>query len=720
MKQLITIYKDGTLRLEDVPVPKARKGFVVVRNAYSVVSTGTEIMKIRNAEKSLLGKAMERPEQVKQVMETAKQLGVKAAYKKVVNRLTESNPLGYSCSGVVEEVGEGVNFKQGQWVSCGGADFANHAEYVLVPKNLCVPLPEGVDPAEAAFSTIGAIALHGIRLAEVSLGETVAAIGLGLLGLLSLQILHAAGCNVVGLDIDDRRVQRGLSLGAMTAVNIRHVNPLDIVQQHTQGMGADVVIITAGGKSNDPIELAAEIARDRARIVDVGIIRMNVPWKSYYEKELSLVMSRSYGPGRYDDAYEIEGRDYPIGYVRWTEHRNMTAFLDLIQKDRIHLGKLITHRFPFTQCVEVLKEISRNPKDEDFLGVIFEYSRDDEKKFETPHRVHLSTSVPGLINIGVIGAGNFVKTMILPNINHRKDVSLVGLATIRGISSKNTAEKFGFAYCTTNSDEVISDNDINAVIIGTRHDSHAGLTLAALKAGKHVFAEKPLAMNPEELQDIKDFFQETKTPPLLMVGYNRRFSKAACTLKEFFQPNKGPMMMLYRINAGSLEPNSWYLHPEQGGGRIIGEVCHFVDLFQFLTESEVISVTASFLDAPPSSHLYQEDVCIQLNFGNGSVGAIIYTSQGEKKFPKERIEVFSEGRVGILENFNTVELWAKGKKKTTKCRHDKGHREGINAFINCVKKSESPPINLDSLFHTSEVIFAVKEACTTRHRVDLK
>ena len=455
MKQLVTIYTNGELRLEEVPVPRAGRGFVVVRNACSVVSAGTELMKVRDAGRTLIGKALERPEQVRKVVETARQMGVKAAYDKAANRLAEYTPLGYSCCGVVVEAGEGAGWREGDWVACGGAEFANHAEYVRVPKNLCVALPAGVSPEEGAFATIGAIAMQALRQAGVALGETVAVIGLGLLGQIAVQLLHAAGCRVIGIDIDERRIERARSFGILAGFHPDADDVAGQVRRLTGGVGADATLITAGGKSNRPVELAAEIARDRGRVVDVGIISLNVPWKPYYEKELSLVMSRSYGPGRYDAEYELKGADYPVGYVRWTEGRNMAAFLDLLQARRIRMEPLVTHRFEFDRSAEALRRMSENREGEDYVGVVFTYPAAPAPPAADPFTVRLRPVKRGAVNVGVIGAGNFMKTMILPHLARDRRAALVGIATTRGVSSRNTAARFGFAYCATDRKSVV-------------------------------------------------------------------------------------------------------------------------------------------------------------------------------------------------------------------------------------------------------------------------
>ncbi len=717
MKQLVTIYTNGELRLEEVPVPRAGRGFVVVRNACSVVSAGTELMKVRDAGRTLIGKALERPEQVRKVVETARQMGVKAAYDKAANRLAEYTPLGYSCCGVVVEAGEGAGWREGDWVACGGAEFAHHAEYVRVPKNLCVALPAGVSPEEGAFATIGAIAMQALRQAGVALGETVAVIGLGLLGQIAVQLLHAAGCRVIGIDIDERRIERARSFGILAGFHPDADDVAGQVRRLTGGVGADATLITAGGKSNRPVELAAEIARDRGRVVDVGIISLNVPWKPYYEKELSLVMSRSYGPGRYDAEYELKGADYPVGYVRWTEGRNMAAFLDLLQARRIRMEPLVTHRFEFDRSAEALRRMSENREGEDYVGVVFTYPAAPAPPAADPFTVRLRPVKRGAVNVGVIGAGNFMKTMILPHLARDRRAALVGIATTRGVSSRNTAARFGFAYCATDSERILGDETIDTVFIGTRHDAHARLTLAALQAGKNVFVEKPLAMNRGELDAFRTFYRDHPAAPRLMVGYNRRFAPAARQAKAFIGSRTGPLLLHYRINAGSLEPGSWYLDPEEGGGRIIGEVCHFVDLLQYLTDSTVVDVAAAAPGTGPgTAAVPNENLAATLRFADGSVGTILYTDLGHNRFPKERLEVFAGGKVVVLDNFNSLELYGRRGRRQVNCRHDKGHRDEVAAFLAAVADGSESPIDVPGLQHTSEVVFRIIEACRAAPR----
>ncbi len=716
MKQLVTIYTNGELRLEEVRCPAAGRGFVVVRNACSVVSAGTELMKVRDAGRTLIGKALERPEQVRKVVETARQMGVKAAYDKAANRLAEYTPLGYSCCGVVVEAGEGAGWREGDWVACGGAEFANHAEYVRVPKNLCVALPAGVSPEEGAFATIGAIAMQALRQAGVALGETVAVIGLGLLGQIAVQLLHAAGCRVIGIDIDERRIERARSFGILAGFHPDADDVAGQVRRLTGGVGADATLITAGGKSNRPVELAAEIARDRGRVVDVGIISLNVPWKPYYEKELSLVMSRSYGPGRYDAEYELKGADYPVGYVRWTEGRNMAAFLDLLQARRIRMEPLVTHRFEFDRSAEALRRMSEN-RGEDYVGVVFTYPAAPAPPAADPFTVRLRPIKRGAVNVGVIGAGNFMKTMILPHLARDRRAALVGIATTRGVSSRNTAARFGFAYCATDSERILGDETIDTVFIGTRHDAHARLTLAALQAGKNVFVEKPLAMNRGELDAFRTFYRDHPAAPRLMVGYNRRFAPAARQAKAFIGSRTGPLLLHYRINAGSLEPGSWYLDPEEGGGRIIGEVCHFVDLLQYLTDSTVVDVAAAAPGTGPgTAAVPNENLAATLRFADGSVGTILYTDLGHNRFPKERLEVFAGGKVVVLDNFNSLELYGRRGRRQVNCRHDKGHRDEVAAFLAAVADGSESPIDVPGLQHTSEVVFRIIEACRAAPR----
>lgn len=714
MKQIVQNYKSGELRLEEVPASVLKPGGVLVRNRYSAISLGTEMMKLRNARMNLLEKARARPEEVKKVIKSIKQNGLKITYKKVMNRLGSLTPLGYSASGIVERVGSGVDeFKAGDRVAIGGGGYASHAEINYVPQNLCVKVPDNVSLDQAAFTTIGAVATQGIRQAKVQFGETVAVIGLGLIGLIASKILSATGHNVLGIDIDNFKVDFAKKCGVKNTAVFGDDDINSIVQSLTKGFGADAVLIATGTKDNSPVELAAEISRDKGRIVDIGITKMDLPWSTYSFKELEFVFSRSYGPGRYDRVYEEKGIDYPIGFVRWTEKRNMESFLDLIQRGKLDISDLITHRYKFEQAEAAYDKLNRGEV-ENSVGVVFEYQDIKETgllkskvKIDRPEREE-----PGIdkINLGLIGAGNFAKTMLMPHLVKNKDIRLKAVAASTGISSKDTASKFGFEYASTSAEDILQDDDIDTVIIATRHNLHAPLVIEGLKNNKKVFVEKPLCLNEEEFKEVihvyKELLNEGKYP-FLMVGYNRRFAPFSVKLKDFFSKRTQPLLMHYRINAGHLPPGSWYQDPEEGGGRIIGEVCHFIDYMVFLTESLPVKVFASSMETGDKNIPKGDNVSINLEFEDGSVGNIIYTSVGDSLFPKEYIEVFGNNSVGVLNNFSKLSLYKNGRKKTPRAHHDKGHKTELRKFFQNIIDGKGSPISVEELVSVSLTTFNV-------------
>ena len=582
MKQLLQNMKTGKTTIEDIPVPIPRSGQALVCVAASLVSAGTERMLVEFAEKSLLGKASSRPDLVKQVFDKMHREGVLVTLGAAFNRLDQPMPLGYSSAGTVVALGEGIDgIKLGQRVACAGGGYAVHAEYNIVPRNLLTPLPDSVDFESAAFTTLAAIALHGFRLAGSQIGESVAVIGMGLLGLLTGQIAAAAGCLVLGIDIDPQRVALAATLGLQAVSRDRAV---DSAQAFTINRGFDRVIICADTPSNDPVELAAVIARDRANVVATGAVGLTFPRKLYYEKELSFVNSRSYGPGRYDASYEESGKDYPVGYVRWTEGRNFEAVVDLLASGRLKVAPLISHRFPIEKAAEAY-EIITGKKKEPFLGILLTYPQDLPSVPVSRITFPVSSDMgqPDTLKLGVLGAGLFANATLLPIMKKVKRLELVGIASAGGLHAQHTAKKFGFAYATSNDSEILNDPNINTVAILTRHDMHAGLVVRALQAGKHVFVEKPLAVNIDQLSAVSEALKADGCP-LIAVGYNRRFAPLAQSLIAFLVTRSEPLYMHYRINAGYIPSNHWTHDPVQGGGRIIGEACHFVDFLPFWLE----------------------------------------------------------------------------------------------------------------------------------------
>lgn len=712
MKQIIQNYRKGTLSLEDVPVPICKSGGVLVKTLFSAVSVGTEKMKLENAAMNYLQMAKAKPDKVKQALTTLRQLGPVATYRKVMNKLDSMTPLGYSCAGEVIEVGRNVpDIKVGDLIACAGGGYANHAEINYVPKNLVVKIPDGVDLESASFATIGAIAMQGFRRAGTQIGETVAVIGLGLIGQILVQIIAASGCRAFGFDIDESKNKIALENGAVWTA-VPELGIAENVVQMSGGYGVDAVILATGTSSNVPVEFSAAIARDRARVVDIGITKMDIPWEPYYMKEMEVRMSRSYGPGRYDHQYEEDGVDYPIGYVRWTEQRNMEAILSLLQQKKVDFQKLITHRFAFKDAEEAYRKIEKG--EDDFLGVIFSYDRLKEEKVKS---VELRTTPlkEAKVSIGVIGAGNFAKTMLLPFLKKEKEVVLDTVATATGISAKDTASKFGFGKACTDYKQILNDQKVNTVMILTRHSSHAVFVAESLAAGKNVYVEKPLCVNIEDLAGIEDALVSSGC--ILMVGYNRRFSPAINKLKEIIDSLGMSFLVHYRVNAGFILPDHWYQQPENGG-RIIGEGCHFVDTLQFLTGSHPLSVYAAAVVSNDKSMPDQDNIVANIQFENGSVGILEYVADGDKNYPKEQIMV-TGGRSNIFfDNFREIIHYRNGKKKKYGGFNGKGHKEEMETFIQSIISGKMP-ISWESLKLTSLATQAIVDSQREQRMIGL-
>ncbi len=705
MKQLLQNIKDGRTVVTEIPIPSPREGQALIKVAASLVSAGTERMVVEFAEKSYLGKARSRPDLVKQTLEKAKREGLLPTAQAIFNRLDQPMALGYSSAGVIVALGKNMSgFKVGQRVACAGGGYAVHAEYNVVPRNLLAPLPKNVDFESAAFATLGAIALHGFRLAQPQLGESVAVIGLGLLGLLTIQMAAAAGCRVLGIDLDARRIALARSLGSPAVLREQAEAA---AQAFTAHRGFDSVVICADSSSNDPVELAGVIARDRAKIVATGAVGLNFPRKLYYEKELSFVNSRSYGPGRYDPNYEENGADYPIGYVRWTEGRNLQAVVQLLADSKLNVAPLITHRFPIAEGAKAY-EVITGKKKESFLGVLLTYPQEKRK---TEERIPLrSSSVlrpSSSVQLGVLGAGLYANATLLPVLKNSRHFDLVGIASAGGLHAQHSGKKFGFQYAASSEDEILNDPNINAVAILTRHDSHAGLVAKALQAGKHVFVEKPLAINEKQLSAVGKNLQKAGGC-LLTVGFNRRFSPFAQTLKTALSALREPKYMRYRVNAGHLPLNHWTQDEKIGGGRIIGEACHFIDLLTYLAGEPPVSVSARAL---PNLGKYKDDnVSMTFVFPDGSIGAVDYLANGDKSHPKERLEVFCEGTIAILDDFVSLTVVQNGKKKTQSASQDKGWKAEMEAFAAAVKNGGEPPIPYAHLFGVTRASFAALDS----------
>ena len=711
MKQLLQNLRDGKAVVADVPAPGIRKGMALVHTAVSLVSVGTERSVVEFAEKGLVGKARSRPDLVRQMLDKARREGLLTTLEAVFNRLDQPMALGYSSAGVIVEVGEGLHgFHVGDQVACAGAGFASHSEFTLVPQNLLSLLPAEVDFESAAFATLGAIAMHGFRLAQVQLGERVAIIGLGLLGLLTADIAQAAGCEVCGFDLDPRRVDLLKSMGMSAALR---ESAESMGASFTHGGGFDAVLITADSRSDDPVILAGALARDRARVIAVGAVGLNIPRKIYYEKELSFFVSRSYGPGRYDAEYEERGRDYPIGYVRWTEGRNLQSFIDLLAGRKLDVHNLITHSFSIAQADQAYELISHNKNHESILGVLLTYPGDTlpGRRIDNPLVPSASKPASGQLALGVLGAGNYASAIFLPVIKKAGGINLAGVVSASGLSARHAAQRFGFGFSGSDEKDILDNPEINVVTILTRHNQHARQALAALRLGKHVYCEKPLAIHAEELAEIAAFLRSGEHP-VLMVGFNRRFAPMAIQLKDFLGQRSEPLVANYRVNAGYLPLNHWLHALEIGGGRIIGEGCHFVDFLTFLVGTPPISVSAQAL--PDNGRYQQDNVLLTLTFGDGSIGTLQYLANGDKSFAKERVEVFCGGQAAALDDFRTLELVKNGNRKVSRAplRQDKGHRRAWEAFLATLRQGGEPPIPYTHLLGVTQATFMAAAALT--------
>ncbi|MFK7782571.1 bi-domain-containing oxidoreductase [Psychroserpens sp.] len=702
MQQLTQKLGSGDMIIQDVPYPQLGKGMVIVKNHYSIISAGTEGSTVVAARKSLIGKAKERPQQVKQVIDTLKKQGPVQTYRAVMKKLDAYSPLGYSSAGEVIEVGEGVTeFEVGDKVACAGAGYANHAEIVTVPINLCVKLDANTNLKDAAYNTLGAISMQGVRQADLRLGESCVIIGLGLLGQLAALILKASGVTVIGIDVSEAAVKQAVSNNVVDLGLTRNAAGVEEqIQNITNGYGADAVIIAAATSSLDPINFAGSIARKKGKVVVLGAVPTGFDRDPFwYRKELELKMACSYGPGRYDLNYEEKGIDYPLPYVRWTEKRNMEAFQNLIATKRIDIDYLTTHEFEFENAKAAFDLVVS--KEEPFTGIALKYDLDkvvSKSKIETSESKQL-----GKINISFIGAGSYAQGNLLPNIPETNDVGRVGILTNTGTTSKRVAEKFKFQFCATNEADVLDDKT-NTVFVATRHDSHGPFVLKSLEANKNVFVEKPLCLLESELASIIEL--QSKTKKAVMVGFNRRFSPLTTKLKNAVGNN--PMTMIYRINAGSIPGDNWIQDLEIGGGRVLGEVCHFIDYLTFLNGSLPTKVSASAL---PDANQLNDTLNILVQFENGSSGVIGYYANGSKSMTKEYVEVFSAGMSATLNDFKELKIYGKGKPKKDKIlNQNKGQKEMVNAFVNGLLNDGNAPISFEEIVAVTSASFKVLES----------
>lgn len=696
MQQLTQQLKSGKMEILEVPFPSLGKGEVLVKNHYSVISAGTEGYMVSEARKGYIAKAKSRQKEVKQVIESIKTNGLISTYSTVMNKLEAPSPLGYSCAGEVIAIGENVfSITVGDFVACGGKN-ASHADVVAIPQNLCVKVPKDIDIRQAAFTTIASIAIQGIRRANLEVGSNCVVIGLGLIGQITMQILQASGITPIGIDVQIEKVKLAKKGNCKYAFARSQEGLEQTILDLTNGYGADAVLITAGTSSLDPVEFAGAIARKKAKVVVIGAVPTGFSRENYYNKELDLRMSTSYGPGRYDPNYEEKGVDYPIGYVRFTENRNMQTFIDLLGSKKIDIDYLITHEFDLLEAPNAYRMILE--KFEDYAGILIAYDIDKEQIYD----VHLDKKVkidPTEPNIGLIGAGNFAQNILLPAMKGK--CNFIAVNTNHGNNAIYVAKKYGFQSTYDSAKKVISDKNTNTIFILTRHDTHAKYVLDTLNSSKHIFTEKPLAITEDKLELIKQKYRSSNQDKFLMVGFNRRFSPYIKKLKSIFTLEQIKAINM-RINAGNLPADHWVNDKDIGGGRIIGEACHFIDLASFIADSTIESVFAQAMDSPNGM---QNTVNINLKFTNGSIANISYFSNGNKMMPKEYIEVFSNDISIMIDDFKKMTIFGKSVRKIKYKGQDKGHKQELIEFFKAIRNGEPCPIPFEESYHSTLATF---------------
>jgi predicted dehydrogenase/threonine dehydrogenase-like Zn-dependent dehydrogenase len=721
MRQVLDNLATGTISASEIPVPITRSGHLLIATRRSLISAGSERVMVEFGEANFIAKARAHPDKVRQVLDKLQIDGLLPTLEAVFSRLNQPLPLGYCNAGVVIDVGEGVTgFSVGDRVASNGL----HAEVVGVPENLCARIPDKVSDDEAAFTVLASVALQGVRLVEPTLGENIAVLGLGLLGLMTVEILRANGCRVLGIDLDASRLELARQFGAETLELGTGVDPVARARAFSDGRGIDAVLITASTKSDQLIHQATQMCRKRGRIVLVGTTGLNLRREDFYEKEISFQVSCSYGPGRYEPEYEQKGHDYPYGYVRWTEQRNFQAVLNLMADGKLDVIPLISHRFPIQDASKAYALLTEKTS---FLGILFTYpdrTPDDalERTIQTAPLI-ASAPVPptSRVVVGMIGAGSFASMVLLPNLS-KTAATLKTIASARGTSSSQAARKFGFQQATTDYQTILDDPEINTVFIATHHNIHAQIVCEALKAGKHVFVEKPLALNRDELEKIKETFnfQQSENPRHLMVGFNRRFSPLSVKMRQLLRQRTQPLTLIYTVNAGHLDEDHWGQDLEVGGGRIIGEGCHFIDLLRYFVDAPIVDVQARMMGPASGIKIRQDKMSITLTFGDGSLGTVHYFANGTKRFPKERVEVFSEGRILTLENFKVLRgyNWP-GFKNKQLWRQDKGHNAEISSFVESVVDGRELLIPWEELQEVTLATFiAVEQAKNPQIRIE--
>jgi predicted dehydrogenase/threonine dehydrogenase-like Zn-dependent dehydrogenase len=713
VKQVIQSVREGTVEVVEVPPPERQQGAVLVRVASSLVSAGTERSAVDFGSRSLLGKARSKPHLVQQVAEMALRDGIIPTYRTVSGRLDTANLLGYSCAGTVIEVSEeDTRLKPGDRVACAGAGYASHAEIVSVPKNLTVKVPEGDDRLleEAAFTTLGAIALQGVRLGNPQIGERIAVIGLGLLGQILVRILSASGCRAMGYDPNHGRAELA-SQRLQGRVSTSAAAFASICEQETDGNGADLTLITAATPSNEPVELAGQVTRAKGRVVAVGDVGLRIPRREFYHKEIEFVVSRSYGPGRYDRTYEELGNDYPYPYVRWTEQRNMQAFVELLAEDKLGLADLVSHRFPIDEASRAYELIAGTVK-EPYLGVLLQYSgvANVQRVVRVENRKVARKPTKGAVGIGVIGAGAFVSSTLLPALRNAPDVEFVGIANRTGGTAKKVAERFGFAYAASGIDDVIGDPSVHLVVIGTPHNMHASQVISALSAGKHILVEKPLCLSFDELAKIDEAVRRSPGT-MLMVGVNRRFARLTRALTPYLEEKTEPLTVTYRVNAGFIPHDHWVQDPKVGGGRLLGEGIHFLDWICGVAGSRATQVSAVGME--DAGKYTGDNFVVQISFENGSVGNLVYVANGARRAGKERVEVTCSGTTCVLDDFRKLEVFQPGRffPKRTKLRSvDKGHAEECRLVVEAARTGGDSPVSFADLRHSTVLCLSAKKS----------
>ncbi len=718
MKQVLENLRNGEISVDEIPTPLVKPGNVLVRNHYSLISAGTEGGTVKLGKMSLLGKAKARPEQAKKVLAVARTKGILTAYQAANRSLDMPIVLGYSCAGEVIAIGEGItDLAVGDKVACAGVGYANHAEIVTIPRKLCVNVPDELSLRYAAFTTLGAIALQGARIAKIRLGDNVVVIGLGLVGLLTVQLLRSAGCNVFGIDVDENQLSFVKNLGYCQVAHNDADNLVEQVMAFTSGHGADSVIITAATSDNGPVELAGKIARNKARVVAVGRTEMKAPRETYLFKELELCTSYAYGPGTGDENYEVKGIDYPIGYVRWTENRNMSAFIKLLSHSKLELEPLITQEFNIDEAESAFNTIINTNKPRP-IAILLKYPLNQEfpdtkdlsiVQFKSTNK-KIKKIKKTKVGISLIGAGSHATNELIPILQKLKNVEFRGISSATGVRASSLGKKYKFSFCTSDPEYILQDEKTDCVYILTRHDTHAALTISSLESGKHVFVEKPLALNYAELQSVIEAYQSTNLT--LLAGFNRRYAPMANKMKNYFKSRAQPLSMHYRSNVGYRPPNHWLHDPLQGGGVILGEACHFIDFCYWFIESNINSVDVNALNGNDTGLISEDNVHITISFEDGSISTITYLSNGSTSHSRERIEVHCDNKTAVLVDFKRLEL-ADGKtiKRSREwISADMGHLAQSKAFVSCILGEYVNEIDTEGYFVSSHATIMANDS----------